>query len=192
MSPPLGLPPRRNDEEVVDPWPHFRSNEQRLDYLRQTQEQLVSEVARLSSESKTNTLEVHRVGGLVANQTKVILEQFQKLNERLDAEMLENAEKFGQVAKNLAGLESKVIAESEARQKQDSLHEDEITGVKHKALSAEEKAHGAHEKAEKAQGALEKVRAEISLLNVAKGVFLGVVVKVISFLMDHLGKGFGG
>lgn len=198
--------PAKLDDDVEDGWEVMIPRD-KLEYLyrshRETVKQSIDSTRRIEdamaamlAEVQDTNSSVRSLQGMVGNQAKVIADQFRDVYRRLDGierSVGVEAESFGVVAKELAEIQRKLDDERKARERQDSLHEEEITGVGHKAVVAVQKAEEASEKAAKAETAVSKALAQVNLTNVSKGVFLGVVAAIIEALAknaDHVLKLF--
>lgn len=184
------------DDEPEESWDTM-SPDRKLEYLlrqhRETVQQSIESTTRIENALanllvvvQENVAETNKLSGLVGNQSLVLAEQFDRINKRIDGLVKidgMDAESFGAVAAELASIRVRIEEEKKAREKQDSIHEEEITGVEHKVARAEKKAEEAREKAETL---FTKVTSQITATNVAKGTFLGVVTVAIEALVKNI------
>jgi DNA repair ATPase RecN len=184
------------DDEPEESWDTM-TPDRKLEYLlrqhRETVQHSIDSTKRIEdaltgvlTEVQSNTSNLNELSAIVGNQSKVLAEQFKKVHDRIDGLVKfdgMDAESFGAVAAELAAIRTRIEEEKKAREKQDSIHEEEITGVEHKVAQAEKKADAAHEKAETL---FTKVTSQLTATNVAKGTFLGVVTVAIEALVKNL------
>lgn len=187
------------DDEPEESWDTM-TPDRKLEYLlrqhRETVQHSIDSTKRIEDALSNllvvvqeNVAETNKLSGLVGNQSLAIAQQFRDINGRIDGLVKfdgMDAESFGAVAAELAAIRTRIEEEKKAREKQDSIHEEEITGVEHKVAQAEKKAEAAHEKADKAETLMHKVTSQITVTNVAKGTFLGVVTVAIEALVKNL------
>lgn len=88
---------------------------------------------------------------------------------------------FAEIMKELATIRTEQKAEAEAREKQDSIHETEITGVKERVELTEKKVGWV-------ASSLAVVKETVTTRNVAKGTFLAVVVSIIEAVIKNWDK----
>lgn len=184
------------DDEPEESWDTM-TPDRKLEYLlrqhRETVQHSIDSTKRIEdaltgvlTEVQSNTSNLNELSAIVGNQSKVLAEQFKKVHDRIDGLVKfdgMDAESFGAVAAELAAIRTRIEEEKKAREKQDSIHEEEITGVEHKVARAEKKADAAHEKAETL---FTKVTSQLTATNVAKGTFLGVVTVAIEALVKNI------
>ncbi len=184
------------DDEPEESWDTM-TPDRKLEYLlrqhRETVQHSIDSTKRIEDALSNllvvvqeNVAETNKLSGLVGNQSLAIAQQFRDINGRIDGLVKfdgMDAESFGAVAAELASIRVRIEEEKKAREKQDSIHEEEITGVEHKVAQAEKKADAAHEKAETL---FTKVTSQLTATNVAKGTFLGVVTVAIEALVKNL------
>lgn len=184
------------DDEPEESWDTM-TPDRKLEYLlrqhRETVQHSIDSTKRIEDALSNllvvvqeNVAETNKLSGLVGNQSLAIAQQFRDINGRIDGLVKfdgMDAESFGAVAAELASIRVRIEEEKKAREKQDSIHEEEITGVEHKVARAEKKADAAHEKAETL---FTKVTSQLTATNVAKGTFLGVVTVAIEALVKNL------
>lgn len=184
------------DDEPEESWDTM-TPDRKLEYLlrqhRETVQQSIDSTKRIEdaltgvlTEVQLNSTGLEGLSAIVGNQSKVLAEQFKKVHDRIDGLVKfdgMDAESFGAVAAELAAIRTRIEEEKKAREKQDSIHEEEITGVEHKVAQAEKKADAAHEKAETL---FTKVTSQLTATNVAKGTFLGLVAVVIEAVLKNI------
>jgi len=187
------------DDDPEESWDTM-SADRKLEYLlrqhRETVQQSIESTERIEgalagvlAEVQLNSTGLGELSAIVGNQSQVLAEQFKKVHDRIDGLVHFNgmdAESFGAVAAELASIRTRIEEEKKAREKQDSIHEEEITGVGHKVAEVHEVAEKAAEKAEKAEGLIHKVTSQITVTNVAKGTFLGVVTVAIEAVVKNI------
>lgn len=113
---------------------------------------------------------VESTGGTIARIDTGIKE----LNVHVDSS-------FAEIMKELAAIRTAQKAEAEARERQDSIHETEITGVKERVELTEKKVGWV-------ASSLAVVKETVTTRNVAKGTFLAVVVSIIEAVIKNWDK----
>ena len=189
MSAPANESIRPADADEEESW-RAKNQDQKLEYLyrtsRETMHDVLVAVAGLTRAVRDNTAKLENLDttvrglqGIVGNQAVTIASQVKSLMEsdralRAGADQVDG--EVGQIAAELASIRKWIERESEERKKMDSIHEEEITGVGHKAVHA-------IERVQKAEGAVEQLKSVVTVGNVAKGVGIGAIVEIVSQLI---------
>ena len=141
------------------------SQDDRSEYLLRLYRETMAET--IESNRKLNE-EVGVLSSLVRNQSDVLATQLRTIHDRISDLSDYTSESLGKIAKELA-----------ERKKMDSIHEEEITGVKHNVELV--KAEAGY-----AVRTIDFVKEMVTKKNVAKGTFLAVVVTVIEKAIQNI------
>jgi len=179
---PPSLPPMDALDDMPE-LPDSDNPEQLLRLFRETMRDQIRSNQRLEGRLFSVEEETGKLSALVRNQSAVYSEQLKKIHDKLSGRTAETDNALMQIARELAVIRRDQAAEADARKKQDSIHEEEITGVKHDVAVAKTEA-------SYAVRTLAMVKETVTTKNVAKGTFLAIVVSVIETVIKNWDKIF--
>lgn len=127
--------------------------------------------------------EVSTLSSLVRNQSKALSDQFAEIHKKLSDRSEETDTALMEIARELASIRRDHKEEAEARKRQDSIHEEEVTGVKHEIAIVKSEA-------SYAVRTLAVLKETVTTKNVVKGTFLAIVVSAIEAVVKNWDKIF--
>lgn len=157
--------------------------EQLLRLFRETMRDQIRSNLDLAGKVGDLDEEVGKLASLIRSQSDVYAQQLREIHKKMSGRTEETDNALMQIAKELASIRQDQMSEAEARKKQDSIHEEEITGVKQNVAIV--KAEASY-----AMRTLAMVKETVTTKNVAKGTFLAVVVSVIEAVIKNWDKIF--
>ncbi len=125
--------------------------------------------------------EVGELSGLLRNHAKATGDSLARVEAKLEGLNSHIDSSFAEIMRELASIRTAQKAEAEAREKQDSIHETEITGVKERVELTEKRVGWV-------ASSLAVVKETVTTRNVAKGTFLAVVVSIIEAVIKNWDK----
>jgi len=125
--------------------------------------------------------EVGGLSGILRNHVQATGETLGRIEGKIEGINSHVDSSFASIMSELATIRKAQKEEAEAREKQDSIHETEITGVKERVELTEKKVGWV-------ASSLAVVKETVTTRNVAKGTFLAVVVSIIEAVIKNWDK----
>lgn len=147
----------------------------------------VEKVDILDKTVRENTDATNKLHRMVGNYALEVKNSFVRFEERVGA--IERREMdpaaVGKLIADIEGLSRSISEERAARERQASIHEEEITSTQNKVVEASNAARSAEEKASKALTLMGKVKSQITPQNATKAGLTAVAFAILEAVLKN-------